>query len=91
MKRSMPRISAMPATGIVGITDKRGDQRDERCALHSARALGSQNRNRQNRELLRQSQMRVRRLRHKKRRQRHVKTGAVGVERKSGGNDQSDE
>ncbi len=81
----------MPATGMEGNNHQRADESDEGGALYAACSLGSKDRYGEDRELLRQRQMRIGRLGDEERGHGHVETGPVRVEGKASRHDQSNQ
>ena len=83
MKRSMPRISASPATGTVGTIDSVAASVMKPAPVTPAAPFETEHRDRQQRQLLATGQIDPARLRDEQRRQRHVDVGAIEIEANS--------
>ena len=84
MKRSMPRMSAMEATGMVPALGERRGQHDEARAGDAGGALRRQEQNAEDAELLPERQIGIRRLRQEQRCHGEINARAVEVERVAG-------
>ena len=91
MKRSMPRISASPATGTPPTADSVAASTMKPLPVTPAAPLEVSSSTPQQGELLRQRHRRVGGLRDEHRRHRQVDRGAVEVERIAGGHHQADD
>ena len=90
MKRSMPRISASPATGTSPTADSVAASTMKPLPVTPAAPLEVEQQHRQQGQLLRQRQRRVGGLRDEHRGHRQVDRGAVEVERVAGRDHQAD-
>ncbi len=88
MKRSMPRISAIPATGMVGTTDSVPTSAMKEAPVTPLAPLEVSMATVEYRDLLGEREIGVGGLRHEQGRERHVDRGAVGVEDVAGRYDQ---
>ena len=89
MNLSMPRMSAMPATGTSGTTASVAARVMKPEPVTPAGAFAGDHRHHQDVQLLAEGQFDAQRLRDEERRQRHVDVGAVQVEGIAGGHDQT--